>query len=113
MTARRKVRLTGGARADLRTIYAYLVERASVRQADTLIERLRESVAGLDRFSERGAEPKELQALGKRGYRQLLMQPYRIIYRVTDDAVVVLLTAHGRRDMEALLQRRLLGASSG
>ena len=43
-------------------------------------------------------------------YREVHFKPYRIVYRVSDDAVRVLMIADGRRDMEALLQRRLLEA---
>nr|WP_293191521.1 hypothetical protein [Ottowia sp.] len=35
-----------------------------------------------------------------------------MIYRVVDGQVVIYLIADGRRDMQALLARRLLGASS-
>ncbi|RPJ74031.1 MAG: type II toxin-antitoxin system RelE/ParE family toxin, partial [Desulfobacteraceae bacterium] len=38
-------------------------------------------------------------------------KPYRIIYRVMDKNVYVLLVVDGRRDMQSLLQRRLLCAS--
>ncbi len=37
-------------------------------------------------------------------------KPYRIIYRVTEDDVYVLVIADGRRNMRALLERRLLQA---
>ena len=43
-------------------------------------------------------------------YREVHFKPYRIVYRVSDGAVHVLMIADGRRDMEALLQRRLLEA---
>ena len=38
----------------------------------------------------------------------MLFKPYRIIYRVMGDGVYVLVIADGRRDMRALLGRRLL-----
>ncbi len=59
---------------------------------------------------ERGAYPKELLALGIRDYREIFFKPYRILYRVLDKNVYVLLIADGRRDMQSLLQRRLLDA---
>ena len=49
-------------------------------------------------------------ALGVREYRQTFFKPYRVIYRVVGECVYVYLIADGRRDMQALLQRRLLGA---
>ena len=38
--------------------------------------------------------------------------PYRIIYRESEDDVYVLVIADGRRDMRALLERRLLRAQA-
>ena len=40
-------------------------------------------------------------------YREIFFKPYRIIYRVMEDNVYVLVIADGRRDMQTLLQRRL------
>jgi toxin ParE1/3/4 len=51
-----------------------------------------------------------LIALGLREFRQVLFKPYRMIYRVMENNVYVLLIADGRRDMQKLLQRRLLQA---
>ena len=36
------------------------------------------------------------------------MKPYRVIYRVVDRDVAILLIADGRRDMQSLLATRLL-----
>lgn len=56
----------------------------------------------------RGSYPKEILALGSREYREVYFKPYRIIYRIKGDLVYVLLIVDGRRDMKAVLQRRLL-----
>lgn len=53
--------------------------------------------------------PKELLAVGLREYREIYFKPYRIIYRIIADIVYVMLIADGRRNMQSLLQRRLLG----
>jgi toxin ParE1/3/4 len=62
----------------------------------------------LSEFPKRGAYPKELLAIGIREYHEIFFKPYRIIYRVMDKNVYVLLIVDDRRDMQALLQRRLL-----
>jgi toxin ParE1/3/4 len=64
----------------------------------------------LANLPERGSHPKELLALGIREYRQTFFKPYRIVYRVVARRVYVYLIADGRRDMQALLERRLLDA---
>ena len=54
--------------------------------------------------------PPELRALGIKQYREIFFKPYRLIYQVLDQRVYVMLIADGRRDMQALLERRLLEA---
>jgi len=68
------------------------------------------AVDRLAQFPERGAYPRELAALGLKEYRQTAFKPVRVIYRVVGDQVVIHLIADGRRGMESLLARRLLGA---
>lgn len=64
----------------------------------------------LDAFPERGSYPKELVSLGIKEYRQTFFKPYRVIYRITGRQVILYLIADGRRDMQSVLARRLLGA---
>jgi toxin ParE1/3/4 len=51
-----------------------------------------------------------LLAVGLREYREVYFMPYRIIYRIIAQHVYVMVIADGRRDMQSLLQRRLLQA---
>jgi toxin ParE1/3/4 len=69
-----------------------------------------EVMVDLSRFPERGSHPKELLALGIKEYRQARFKPYRMIYRISGSQVIVYLIADGRRDMQSVLARRLLGA---
>lgn len=103
------VELTAGAEADLEAIYDYLAEQRSTDDAEALLEAFLERIETLERFPLRGAVPKELDALGIHEFRQILLSPYRLIYRVLGTKVFVLVIADGRRDMQALLERRLLG----
>ena len=50
------------------------------------------------------ASPKSLSGLAP------FFKPYRVIYRVLENQLVIYLIADGRRDMPGLLGRRLLGA---
>jgi toxin ParE1/3/4 len=101
--------LTEGAEQDLESIYDYIAEFDSVRSADYVLDRLMETARRLSRFPERGNYPKELAALGIREFRQVVFKPYRVIYRVQQSRVVIYLIADGRRNMQSLLARRLLG----
>ena len=64
----------------------------------------------LTALPDRGPHPKKLQALGIREFRQTFFKLYRLIYRIVGRQVLIYLIADGRRDMQSLLSRRLLGA---
>ena len=104
------VLLTNDAVRDLDEIYNYIDRHDSPQKADYVLERIEEEFSSLSELPERGAYPKELLALGIRDYREIFFKPYRIIYRVIDNIVYILLIVDGRRDMQSLLQWRLLNA---
>ena len=94
----------------MESIYDYIAEFDCKANADYVLDRLLEVVEGLAAFPERGAYPKELVFLGIRDYRQIVFKPYRVIYRVIGQKVYIYVIADGRRDIQSLLARRLLGA---
>ena len=108
--ARFDVLLTKGAEQDLEAIHDYISEFDCVANANYVLDELMNVVESLSRFPERGSYPKELVSLGIKEYRQTFFKPYRVIYRVTGSQVIIYLIADGRRDMQTVLARRLLGA---
>lgn len=104
------VRLTRGAEIDLEALHGYMKDNLSADEADALLDRLLAAIETLETFPLRGSVPKELDALGIREFRQILVEPYRLIYRLSGKTVFVMVIADGRRDMQALLERRLLGS---
>lgn len=110
MPARYEVLFTEGAEADLAAIYDYIAEHDSTSNANHVLDQLAKITESLAQFPERGSYPRELLALGIREYRQVLFKPYRVIYRVLGSQVVIYLIADGRRNMQSVLARRLLGA---
>lgn len=104
-----KVLLTHGAERDLEELYGYIAENDTKANADYVLDKLMEVAASLASFPEHGSYPKELLQLGIREYRQAHFKPYRLIYRVMGKQVLVYLIADGRRDMQTLLTRRMLG----
>lgn len=108
--AKFEVLLTKGAEQDLEAIYDYISEFDCMTSVNYVLDELMEVVKRLSRFPERGSLPKELVVLGIKEYRQTSFKPYRVIYRVTGSQVIIYLIADGRRDMQSVLERRLLGA---
>jgi len=105
-----EVSLTPAADRDLDDIYRNVAERGSFDEADALIGSLIDRAQAVSTFPERGVVPQELDAVGKRQYRQVFVPPYRIIYRRIGDMVFVYLIADGRRDMRTLLHHRQLSS---
>ena len=105
-----EVVLTADAAADLVEIVDWIAAHDSPVKAAHVLERIEAAVASLGRFPRRGPHPAELLALGIQEYRETFFKPYRIIYHVENKRVSVSLLADGRRDMQPLLERRLLGA---
>ena len=101
------VRLTDDAARDLEEIFDYVSRRDAPSRAERVLDRIEEAFQALSAFPERGSYPRELLDLGVRECREVFFKPYRIIYRVMDDGVYVMVIADGRRDMRALLERRL------
>ena len=104
------VLLTNDAARDLEALYDYITLHDAPQKADYVLEQIETAFSRLSEFPEWGAYPKELAVLGIREYREIFFKPYRIIYRIMDKDVYVLLIVDGRRDMQTLLQRRLLDA---
>jgi toxin ParE1/3/4 len=102
------VLLSNDAARDFEELYDYVALHDAPQKADHVLEQIERAFSRLSDYPERGAHPKELLELGIREYREIFFKPYRIIYRLMDKNVYVLLIADGRRDMQTLLQRRFL-----
>ena len=102
------VQLTDDAERDLEELCDYIERHDTPGRADHVLEQLEKVFDNLSAHPHRGNYPKELLEVGIREYREVFFKPYRVIYRVIENDVYVLLIADGRRDMRTLLERRLL-----
>jgi toxin ParE1/3/4 len=90
-------------------IHDYITESDSVAKANNVLDAVMHVVESLSRFPERGTYPRELVGLGIKEYRSTFFKPYRAVYRVIGSQVIIYLIADGRREMQTVLARRLLG----
>lgn len=104
-----EVRLTADAVRDLEEIDDWIATHDSPANAAHVAAGIEAAIGTLKRFPERGRHPAELLELGIRDFRETFFKPYRIMYYVDEKRVNVVLIADGRRDLQALLARRLLG----
>ena len=59
-------------------------------------------------MANRGHIPPELERVGVYEYREIYFKPYRIIYQIVESDVYIHCVLDSRRDLEDLLQERLL-----
>jgi toxin ParE1/3/4 len=104
------VRFTIAARQDLRELHAFISAHDSLENADYVTREIVRAALTLRDFPNRGANPPELLEMGNRSYRQIFFKPYRILYRIRANIVLIAVIADGRRNMIRLLARRLLGS---
>ena len=103
-----EVFITEAAQRDLADIVEYVAANDAPEKAVRRFSKIEATILGLSEFPDRVVYPSDLVSEGLGEYREVLFKPYGIIYEVDGNAVYVYLVADGRRDMHALLQRRLL-----
>lgn len=103
------VELTEHALLDLDDIADYIASHDGQDRAERVARGIEKAYVSLALFPNRGTYVRELLETGNRDFREVYFKPYRIIYRVHERKVVVFLIADGRRNMQVLLTRRLLG----
>jgi toxin ParE1/3/4 len=103
-----EVLLTADAVVDLEDLHAWIRKSDGAGRANAVLQKIEAAFQALSEHPHRGVWPAELAELGIRQYREIFFKPYRIVYQVMEQHVYVMLIADGRRDMQSLLQRRLL-----
>ena len=103
-----KVNIVSSAEEDLFEIYKYVYFNDSEEKAEKLYSKLYEKCLSLQEHPNRGHFPPELSLLGIDDFLELSYKPYRIIYLIIEKIVIIHCILDGRRDMQKLLQERLI-----
>lgn len=105
---RYRIRLAEDAEQDLIDITRYVVTYDSLEKATYVLDQLELLCLRLAEFPERGQVPPELDRIGVSSHREVHFKPYRVIYEVNRQDVLIHCVLKGRRDMQSLLARRLV-----
>jgi len=73
-----------------------------------ILKTIKQKTSNLYTLPERGRIVSELQDQGIHIYRELVVAPWRIIYRISDTTVFVLSVIDARRNVEDILLDRLI-----
>jgi toxin ParE1/3/4 len=103
------VRITSAAWRDLEEIHSWIAENDTLENADYVLDRLSEAAESIATLPSRGSRPSELPRNMEGEFRQVFFKPYRAIYEVMRDVVIIHLIADGRRNLQSALLRRLSG----
>ena len=103
-----RVHVIADAESDLLDIYRYVACADSPARADGLLSQLEEACLQLESHPHWGHVPPELERIGILDYREIHVHAYRIIYRTTGRDIYIYCVLDGRRNLQELLERRLL-----
>jgi len=102
------VHIIRDAEDDIFHIYRYISLNDSIGNAEYVFEKIQQTCDSLSQNPERGHYPPELEQTGILEYREIHFKPYRIIYNIAGRDVLIHCILDGRRDLQELLERRLL-----
>jgi len=91
---------------DLKNIVEYIADE-SPPNALKIFKRIKQKASRLNTFPERGRIVPELREQGILQYRELVISPWRILYRISEKSVYVLSVLDSRRNIEDILLKRL------
>lgn len=92
---------------DLVAIIEFIADE-NPSHAYEVFREIRRKASHLSAFPERGRVVPEFQDQGITQYRELIIPPWRMIYRVSERKVYVLSVLDSRRNIEDILLKRLI-----
>jgi len=100
---------TNVAENDLINIVEY-ISVDSPQNALEILEKIRQKASSPYTLPERGRIVPELQGQGIFQYRELVIPPWRLMYRIADQKIFVMSVIDSRRNVEDVLLNRLIYA---
>ena len=91
---------------DLKKIVEYIADD-SPPNALIIFKRIKQKASRLYTFPEKGRIVPELRDQGILQYRELVVSPWRILYRISEKSVLVSSVLDSRRNIEDILLKRL------
>jgi len=95
---------------DLRNIIEYIAGD-SLPNALKIFKSIKHKASSLNTFPERGRIVPELRDQGLLQYRELVISPWRILYRISEMNVFVFSVLDSRRNIEDILLERLTNST--
>jgi len=84
------------------------ISRDSLKSALVLFDKIKRKCDSLKFSPYRGRIVPELKKIDVDAFRELILNPYRVIFKITNDSVFIMAVLDGRRDIEDILLERLI-----
>ncbi len=108
MHATHKLKWTKNAKDDLLDIITRIKEDDSPTTAKKIYKKLRDKAQSSHFFPLKGRVVPELQVEGIVHYREIIVSPWRIIYKVGNDTVYIMSIIDSRQNLDDLLLKKIL-----
>jgi addiction module RelE/StbE family toxin len=100
------IKWTAPARKDINEIIDY-ISKTNISYAVKILNSIEKNVKKLDMFPERHRIVPELEKYGYLTYREIIVEYWRIIYKIENNYVYIMLVIDGRRNLEDLLLKKI------
>jgi len=87
------------------------ISKDRVSAARSVYKKIKSKCRQLNEAPERCRRVPELSDIGIESYREVIISPYRIIFKLTESTIYIFAVIDGRRDVESVLLNRLLRIS--
>jgi addiction module RelE/StbE family toxin len=101
------VKWTAPAREDINEIINY-ISLTNPTYAVKILDKIEDHVKQLDRLPGRYRIVLELERYGYLMYREIIVEYWRIIYKIENDFVYIMLVIDGRRNLEDLILKKIV-----
>jgi toxin ParE1/3/4 len=88
--------ILGPAKSDLQDLRRYIITK------------IQQSIKQVEEFPLKGSNPPELMDFQLTGYYQVISGMNRIIYQIANDTIYIHIISDTRRDLKAILAKRLI-----
>jgi toxin ParE1/3/4 len=95
------------AREDLNDIIEYIAQTNSV-YAVKVLDKMELAVKNLETFPKRKRIVPELEKHGYVVYREIIVDYWRIMYKIENDIVYIMLVIDGRRNVEDIILKKII-----
>ncbi len=111
MASKYKVSWTETAENDLRAVVEYYADESPSR-ALNMLSKIKQKCSDLKLLPERGRVVPELKEFNILQYHELVIDNWRVIYKISENQVYVLSVIDSRRNVEDILLDRFLRADN-